>query len=865
MTINKATTSSKTKKKSESSQQVASSSSTKFSKTINSSNSKEEIVKNVAGLSKCSSSSSLQIADVSDLPVDGTPVKYTVTESLPTGSVKITTYAESGATSTEYRHSIAQDVSSSKHTSDITQISSTLNQSLTNLTNITSSDDNSLNTTYTVIEPKEDKISKVSNLSNQLNTVADVQVISSSSVQQTSSSTQKSSSNSYLIEVVDGKERIIDQKRNESEFSKMKHKEKHNLSKSGTGTTSEFHSVEKGSESTSAFDTSNPQLKEPKTDSTTYVREFHEVGGVKTSKSCLTDESNYLEDKQSAAITRNDSARNSLRKADTNWDGTFVTEKVTGKQTSSDSRNFSSHDTSSNIVESSSESTTKKSADDRITIVTTTYYDSSGNVIKVDTQQEKGQPDTVIRTVDAVDSSNKRIKSSEISDTTDFISSSDINVDKTVKRDSTKQKFDVNGTSKDIKTESQTLIDKEINNESNQTDTRWVDENYVDTSKIRNAQYSTDTRNFYPHGIDSTSTVVKNTYDTKAVQNVIGTKGKVLKPETTEPDVVYSNDRNYGKTGWNGKFIYETPQKPKQTGPAKTPETSKAPTAKNKDQKVKPDDQPKSTTKYPQPDSTGSQIFIDKEKVDVKIKSSKSPDRPSKPTEDFSKSDSKTIVDYKTFVENIEDVSKTSDYKTIILDESRTVVKQQLYDEDVTSLKDNVTTLKTDFTTDKFTTKHVTDKQDVSHSISETVTSDFKQVIGDDVTKHEVVIRNGPKGPSYLGSPVKDFTDKQDEVFTDKREEVINTTTNVDYVLNTSDTLNTSETVKISVSKNLSTEKFVDETSTVDQNIITNKNVEKFDVKRTDVEKVNNVFVDETIVDIKNIVSLILLKVISFR
>lgn len=79
---------------------------------------------------------------------------------------------------------------------------------------------------------------------------------------------------------------------------------------------------------------------------------------------------------------------------------------------------------------------------------------------------------------------------------------------------------------------------------------------------MRARQNASSSDNFYGHGIDPASARVRNVYDSKEVQNTIGTKGRILKDHTigTE-DVVYSNERTYGKTGWNGKFVYETQNK----------------------------------------------------------------------------------------------------------------------------------------------------------------------------------------------------------------------------------------------------------------------------------------------------------------
>ncbi|KAK9877452.1 hypothetical protein WA026_018563 [Henosepilachna vigintioctopunctata] len=100
-------------------------------------------------VSKSSSASSLQIADVSHLPINSSNVTYTVTEVLPAGGgEKVTTYETGGATSTEYRHFITQDKSGG-HSTNIQQIDSTLNQSTSNISVDSAS-------TYTVTEPKEE-------------------------------------------------------------------------------------------------------------------------------------------------------------------------------------------------------------------------------------------------------------------------------------------------------------------------------------------------------------------------------------------------------------------------------------------------------------------------------------------------------------------------------------------------------------------------------------------------------------------------------------------------------------------------------------------------------------------------------------
>lgn len=146
MTVNKSTKS--TKKTSSSKSTSATSTSQQTSKSVSKVSSQVQN-SSKGNVSKSSSASSLQIADVSHLPVNASNVTYTVTEVLPAGGgEKITTYGETGgATSTEYRHFIEQDKSS--HSSNIQQIESVLNQSSSNLSIDSAS-------TYTVTEPKEE-------------------------------------------------------------------------------------------------------------------------------------------------------------------------------------------------------------------------------------------------------------------------------------------------------------------------------------------------------------------------------------------------------------------------------------------------------------------------------------------------------------------------------------------------------------------------------------------------------------------------------------------------------------------------------------------------------------------------------------
>lgn len=87
----------------------------------------------------------------------------------------------------------------------------------------------------------------------------------------------------------------------------------------------------------------------------------------------------------------------------------------------------------------------------------------------------------------------------------------------------------------------------------------------MDVARLKARQMASDSSNFYGHGVDPASARVRNVYDSREVQNTIGTKGRVLKDHgVSSTDIIYSNERTYGKTGWNGKFVYETPAQSKK-------------------------------------------------------------------------------------------------------------------------------------------------------------------------------------------------------------------------------------------------------------------------------------------------------------
>ncbi|KAF2900285.1 hypothetical protein ILUMI_05895, partial [Ignelater luminosus] len=660
MTVNKnATPSTKTKKKSSSSTETTSASATTSTastatkvtkKVVGSSSKTTEVSKNVSGVvgtSRSSSSSSLKIADISHIPEAPSTslVTYSVTESFPQGGGEsITTYNAAGGSSVEYRHFINQESSSStKQSSDITQVSSILNRSTTNLSTI--SDDS--NATYIVTEPKEEIRYTYNKNDSGWNgkfvleqpvqkkgTI--VEQSSSSNTQQSSSSVQKSSSSSYVIEIVDGKERIVDQKHHESGFSTAASNEEHTSARSGTNITPELHHVQKKAQSSTVYDTAVPELTQPQTKGSKMVKEFHKVGGVQTSNVYETRDNEPLPQGHMGRITH-----------DTNWDGTFVLEKTDSAKikkahTSSDSRNFYGHDSTvktSKIKDSQTFTDSKNfhdlGTDTITTTTTTTYYDADGKVVNVVTDVEnKNSPpthrsnvtdtkksqvikddtsETVTRYVDTsktrtaqsttdsrdfygrgVDSKNTTVKN--VYDTTATQSTTgtrgkvvkDRTSDSTDTRKSTADTitttstityYDADGNVVNVVTDvenknipsthrsnvTDTKQSHVIKDDTSESVTRYVDENYVDTSKIRTAQSTTDSRDFFGHGVDSRNTVVKNVYDSTATQNTIGTRGKVIKDHTIDSsDVVYSNERTYGKTSWNGQFVYETPVKPKK-------------------------------------------------------------------------------------------------------------------------------------------------------------------------------------------------------------------------------------------------------------------------------------------------------------
>lgn len=232
----------------------------------------------------------------------------------------------------------------------------------------------------------------------------------------------------------------------------------------------------------------------------------------------------------------------------------------------------SSRTTGSETIESSSQNV---GGNESVT-TTTIIYDADGNVVKTITNvDEQALPGGNNRSIQYTNNSNDNRRDSATS----------------------------NRTSADIRNDSRNNIQEEYGNRPqsptpSQTDsvatTYYVDENYVDTNKMRNKNATSDFKNFYGHGRDSSRTVVGNTYDSNAVQNTIGTRGRVVMDHNIDTtDVVFSNDRNYGKTGWNGKFATEEPQVRKIVESSKrTPKPWEQPASLRTKARLRPEDLP---------------------------------------------------------------------------------------------------------------------------------------------------------------------------------------------------------------------------------------------------------------------------------
>lgn len=245
--------------------------------------------------------------------------------------------------------------------------------------------------------------------------------------------------------------------------------------------------------------------------------------------------------------------------------------------------------------------------EDSIITTTTTCYDSEGRVVNVDTQRERisGPPVTTI----GYDSHTKTTNVEDINKTSTsegLLGPSPFQV--TNLPDPSFSSHPQRGPSSTNKN-SFAGADAQGAQEITTTTTTYYDSdgkiiNVVEDnniSKVRNSQTTTDSRNFYGHDVDSRSTIVKNVYDTTATQNTIGVKGKILKDNTIvdSANVVYSNDRNYGKSSWNGQFVYEKPLN----------KTQNKDTARDVGKKSKSGDVPSSPRTLPQGPKTTDTFF----------------------------------------------------------------------------------------------------------------------------------------------------------------------------------------------------------------------------------------------------------------
>lgn len=657
-----------TKKETKKKTAASSSSSTKVSKS------------SVSELNR--SSSGVEIQDISDNT--GTVVTYKLDENGgKTGGVEtITTYhkVDSGDTiaqtvsypavdtSSQYMQYVSNEGASSSHTS-----SSVVNKSSS------SNIQDSLNTTYTVTEPREDvkittkegdsawngKFIYEKPLQTKIikpidgNTI--VECSSTSSASKKSSSVQKSSSSSYVIEIVDGKERIIDSKHHGSEFKQATGSDEHSSARYGTHIAPEAHYVQKLTDSSSAYDSAVPELAKPKTQSSELMQEIHMVDGQTSSsvshvtnvadKTIKTDnlhairentgklDKNKISTDQTSIInqenvfhtttgasnvvqslqvisnvqeTHSSDTKHERVSTDNRWDGKFVQDD---KRTKIDS---GSHTTSSKqIVDDKLTNSKMKSSQDFISreIISEGKNVDSKIEQTSDTMQEKIHTDNKIQSGDDVITQKMR---------------TDTNWDGTFvyeKNDNLKKKHTT--------TDSSNFYGNTGADYASHTKSTFVDKGHVQTTPMRHAEDNTS-GDFYdtsssraveskpdrviyyeqPSTVQSTqktqttssgdfygrssgvrdNVVVKNVYDTTSTQNVIGGKSTTLQHEviydssgkviTDTSDIIFSNDRNYGKSGWNGKFTYEKPyEEPKREidSPIRTtPKTSTKLTTEDK-------------------------------------------------------------------------------------------------------------------------------------------------------------------------------------------------------------------------------------------------------------------------------------------
>lgn len=255
----------------------------------------------------------------------------------------------------------------------------------------------------------------------------------------------------------------------------------------------------------------------------------------------------------------------------------------------SSQRTHISKTSGSEIIEKSSQSGGNATA-----TTVTTIYDADGNVVKtIKNVDNKSIPTTQDRSIEYYKTSDNGRRSSDVSDRSSLNAQNGRRIES--HHDFSERNVNDNQTGRRINVqqehESRPYSPTPSQSESVAT-TYLVDENYVDTNKIRNKNASSDFKNFYGHGVDSSRTVVGNTYDSNAVQNTIGTKGRVIMDHNIDTtDVVFSNDRNYGKTGWNGQFLNEEPPVQRVVPVTKQKEWER-PTSLRTKAKLRPEDLP---------------------------------------------------------------------------------------------------------------------------------------------------------------------------------------------------------------------------------------------------------------------------------
>lgn len=635
---------------------------TSASTSVSSSSVSESATKVVSSSEVCRVASGVQIQDISDnASISGEVITYKLdnpSSTSSTGLETVTTYqkSQSGSnvaqtvsfppveqTSTHYVQYVSDaDASTSSHT---VHSSSIQNLSVLNSSTSTSEaigKDSALNTAYTITEPKEDVNYSIRKEGDsawngkfvygtpvvvQPSKNEEVITTSSSSASAKKYSKAKSSSSSYVIEIVDGKERIVDSKHHESASADSSNYEEHASSKSGTNIPTESHVVQKGSDFRTAYDTANPMLIQPQTHSSEFKNEMHSVDGKTTSSShAISDGKTLSSDKNIQSVTDKNTTSNfsDIRKSQTSSDSSkfFGDVQSSASKVVRDSK-LTSQDfiTNEAVISSTSQNVSD----------TSNFYGKS-TVETVDTIKEKPRSDTNWDGTFTFEKRNDNKKRSHTSDSRNFFDNTSSNQLSTVydstgkiirqSQPSDTTKYYDNTRDSQFSTETTTVYDsngKVISETSDRsrrtqpqltsTDSKTYGNQYTTETTIvydskgkiiqepvehiRKTQ-TTDSQDFYGHnsGITDT-TVVKNVYDTKSTQNTIGTTGKIMKQSVIydsdgkiiddKTDIVFSNDRNYGKTGWNGKFTYEQPQTPKKSttegpqgkkGPSKKPEDS---------------------------------------------------------------------------------------------------------------------------------------------------------------------------------------------------------------------------------------------------------------------------------------------------